>query len=135
MGTYHVRVFHAAGAVLLSTLTWIPLDAGQQSRGTRVVNMEIIVRDGDPPLRIASREGDSAIMEHPDLGKFEFKPSFPKGKNGIVLITISDASKSPSRKLTDVEVPADGKQLVQAKTSPAFQIRIAGIADTKNADR
>lgn len=135
MRTYRVRALHAAGALLLCALFFVPVDAAGPSGGTRVVNMEITVRDGEPPLRIAAKEDESAVLEHPDLGKFEFTPSFPKGKDTIVLVTISDASVSPSRKLTEVEVPADGKRRVQAKTSPAFQIRIARIVDTKNTGR
>lgn len=137
MRPYCVRVrAKATGAVLVCALFFVPLlQAGQQSKGTRVVNMEITVRDGVPPLRIAAREGEAAVLEHPDLGKFEFKPAFQRGKDTVVLITISDASGSPSRKLADVEVAADGKQRVQAKMSPAFLIRIAGIVDTKNTNR
>jgi hypothetical protein len=112
MCKHHIRGFQAASAVLLSTLLWIPLDADQQSRGMRVVNMEITVRDRVPPLRIAAREGESVVMERPDLVKFEFKPSFSKGKDTLLGDTLFVAS---SWQLTGVPLGFEPAQVLTCR--------------------
>jgi hypothetical protein len=118
-------------AVVLCVLpSAVLLGARRPSHGARFVTMEISTRDDVPALRLAAKEGESAILEHPDLGKFEFKPSFKKGDDAVVVVSISDAGVSPPRRLADVNVPADGKQRVESKTSPNFRIRIARIVET-----
>jgi hypothetical protein len=99
--------------------------------GKRAVRMEITVPKDIPPLQITSREGEIAELEVADVGKFGFEPTFQKGDNSVVIVTIFDLATSPRKRLAQVEVPADGKQQVQSKTSPAFGIRIVSITAAK----
>jgi hypothetical protein len=108
----------------------ISLNAHKEPRGSRFVTMEVSVRE-DVALRLAAKEGEAATLEHPDIGKFEFKPSFKKGADAFVVVAIFDASVSPPRRLGEVTVPADGKQRVESKTSPNFRIRIVRVVETE----
>ncbi len=111
----------------LPTVVASPQDASKK----RVVRMELTIREGEPPLRISAREGESATVEHPELGKFAFRPSLPKEQPSMVIVAVLDASVTPNRRLADVKVPADGKQRVQSKTTPDFGLRIISVGEAK----
>jgi hypothetical protein len=99
--------------------------------GSRTVTMSITLREDLPPLRITAREGEVATLEHQDVGKFEFKPTFKKDDATVVVVAILDAASSPSRPLAEVVVPVNGKEPVQSKTKPVFAIRIVRVTETK----
>ena len=137
MSTRTVRTA-ACGIVLLGLTTSALLKAesrrsSHDQAAKRGVRMEITLPKDikDTPIQIAAREGESGTIEIPDFGKFGFEPRFKEGANGVVVVAIFDAAVSPNKRLGQVEVPADGKQRLQSKTSPDFGIRIMGVIEPK----
>ena len=97
----------------------------------RVVVMAITVpKKGVPPITITTREGEAATLSIDGVGKIGFEPTFRKGDESTVIVTIFDVASSPSQKLGEAEVPVAGKP-VQSKTSPSFGIQIVRVIQPK----
>lgn len=128
------RVRRRLAMIVATCLLWqiASLDARPRDSRARFVTMEVTVRDDIPPLRMAAKEGEAAVLENPDVGKFDFTPSFQPGDDAVMVVTIADASVSPHRRLAEVKVPSDGTQRVPSKTSPNFWIRIARIVQSQH---
>jgi hypothetical protein len=97
----------------------------------RVVVMAITLpKKGVPPITMTTREGEAATLSIDGVGKIGFEPTFRKGDDSTVIVTIFDVASSPSQKLGEAEVPVAGK-LVQSKTSPSFGIQIVRVSQPK----
>lgn len=126
--TSRVRI----GSLLVCVSCWVLLPslsagaAAQQAK--RVVRIGVAnPTPGGPEIQVATNEGEAASLSLKDVGNFKLVPTFPKGDDKTVQLTISEADSD--RQVDQVDVPADGKP-IQPKKFP-LKLRVIAVTTPK----
>jgi hypothetical protein len=124
----HRRMLVAVVAVVAALAPSIL--AGAQAPPKRVVTLGILAPNAPKdarPVSIMTLEDGMAGMTVPDVGQFGFTPSFRKGDDKTVVVTIFDTSTKPGTELGSVDVVVGAKAAVQSKTKPSFGILVTAV--------
>lgn len=88
--------------------------------------LEVIGPENAPALiQVTTREGEEAVVEIKNVGKFGLTPRFSKDAR-VIMLTISDRSTDAGPQVAEVEVPTN-QQIVRSGTRPSFGIRLRGF--------
>lgn len=104
------------------------LSAGAAQQAKRVVRIGVAnPTAGGPEIQVATHEGEAASLRLKDVGNFKLIPTFPKGDDKTVLLTISETDSD--RQVDQVDLPADGKP-IQPKKFP-LKVRVIAVTTPK----